>query len=239
MIDPVENIIHPTAAVSAESSLGAGVTIDAFAVLERDCRISESCSIGFHSVIGKSPRYGSGSTMKQSASSYEGTILQRGVCVGAHAVIFRGVTLGENTMVGDFALVREMSVAGNDCIIGARVIVENNVLIGNRVKIQSGAYITALTVLEDDVFVAPGVITANDNYMGRTEERFKHKKGPKILKGARIGAGAVLLPGVTIGVEAFVAAGSIVTRDVPDATVVMGSPARFIRNVDEKERIYR
>jgi acetyltransferase-like isoleucine patch superfamily enzyme len=81
------------------------------------------------------------------------------------------------------------------------------------------------------------VITTNDNFMGRTEERFKYKGGARIGRGARVGAGATLLPNVKIGAEAFVAAASVVTRDVPAATLVMGAPAKPVRPVPEKEKI--
>ena len=81
------------------------------------------------------------------------------------------------------------------------------------------------------MFVAPGVVTSNDNYVGRTAERFKHFKGVTVKKGGRIGAGSVILPGIVIGEDGLVAAGSVVTRDVPPRTLVMGSPAKAKRDV--------
>jgi acetyltransferase-like isoleucine patch superfamily enzyme len=113
--------------------------------------------------------------------------------------------------------------------------VENETTIGSYTKIQSQSYITAWMTIEDHVFIAPCVVTTNDNSMGRTAERFKYRKGPTIRRGARVGANTTLLPGITIGREAFVAAGSVVTRDVPDETLVMGSPARPLRAVPERE----
>ena len=77
---------------------------------------------------------------------------------------------------------------------------------------------TAYSTLEDDVFIAPCVVTTNDNFMGRTEKRKALMRGPLIRRGARIGGGAVLLPGIEIGEEAFVGAGAVVTRDVAGAT---------------------
>ena len=94
---------------------------------------------------------------------------------------------------------------------------------------------TAYSTLEDDVFIAPCVVMTNDNFMGRTEKRKALMRGPLIRRGARIGGGAVLLPGVEIGEEAFVGAGAVVTRDVPAQTVVVGSPARYLRNVAPEE----
>ena len=94
---------------------------------------------------------------------------------------------------------------------------------------------TAYSTLEEDVFIAPCVSTTNDNFMGRTEKRHALRKGPTIRRGARIGGAAVLLPGIEIGEEAFVGAGAVVTRDVPPRTVVVGSPARELREVPEDE----
>jgi acetyltransferase-like isoleucine patch superfamily enzyme len=102
-------------------------------------------------------------------------------------------------------------------------------------RIQAGAYITAYTTVEEHVFVAPCVVTTNDNFMGRTERRLELLRGPTIRRGARVGGGATLCPGVEIGEEAFVGAGAVVTRDVPPRTVVVGSPARVLREVPEDE----
>ena len=120
-------------------------------------------------------------------------------------------------------------------IVGRGVAVENNTSVGDGTKIQTGAYITAYVTIEEHCFIAPCVVTTNDNYMGRTAERFKHRRGATIRRGARVGANTTLLPGVEIGAEAFVAAGSIVTRDVPPATLVMGAPARVVRPVPPHE----
>ncbi len=102
-------------------------------------------------------------------------------------------------------------------------------------KIQADAYITAYSTLEEHVFIAPCVVTTNDNFMGRTERRHELIEGPTIRRGARVGGGAILCPGVEIGEEAFVGAGAIVVRDVPARKVVVGSPARAIRDVPDDE----
>src|SRR5206468_5515093 len=103
--------------------------------------------------------------------------------------------------------------------------------IGTGTRIQAEAYVTAYSTVEEDVFIAPCVVTTNDNFMGRTEQRKELMKGPTIRRGARIGGGAILLPGIEIGEEAFVGAGAVVTKDVPARAVVVGNPARQIRNV--------
>jgi acetyltransferase-like isoleucine patch superfamily enzyme len=95
--------------------------------------------------------------------------------------------------------------------------------------------VTAYSLLEADVFVAPCVVTTNDNFMGRTEGRHALRKGPTIRRGARIGGGAVLLPGIEVGEEAFVGAGAVVLGDVPARALVVGNPARRIRDVPDEE----
>jgi acetyltransferase-like isoleucine patch superfamily enzyme len=101
--------------------------------------------------------------------------------------------------------------------------------------VQANAYLTAYSTLEEDVFIAPCVVTTNDNYMGRSEKRHDLRQGPTIRRGARIGGGAVLLPGIEIGEEAFVGAGAVVLHDVPARAVVVGNPARKIRDVPDDE----
>ncbi len=122
-------------------------------------------------------------------------------------------------------------------MVGRGSLVENDTTIGARTRIQADAYLTAYSTLEEDVFVAPCVVTTNDNYMGRTDKRLALLKGPTIRRGARIGGGAVLCPGIEVGAEAFVGAGAIVTRDVPPGVVVVGSPARVLREVPDDERL--
>jgi acetyltransferase-like isoleucine patch superfamily enzyme len=115
------------------------------------------------------------------------------------------------------------------------VLVENDSTIGSSTRIQANAYVTNYTTVEDNVFIAPGVQTTNDNFMGRTEKRHAQMKGPTIRRGARVGGGAVLCPAVEIGEEAFVGAGAVVVRDVPARKLVVGNPARILRDVAEDE----
>jgi acetyltransferase-like isoleucine patch superfamily enzyme len=155
------------------------------------------------------------------------------VTVGAAAVVLAGARLGEGSVVADQAHVRERSEIGAESVVGRGASVENDVRIGARVKLQTGAYITAWSVVEDDVFVAPGVLLTNDPTAGRRGG--EELRGALLRRACRIGGGAVLLPGVEVGEEAFVAAGAVVTRDVPARALVMGVPARVVREVEEAE----
>ena len=155
--------------------------------------------------------------------------------ISERATVFAGTRIGARCVIGDGAIVRERCTIGDDVVIGRGSLVENDTSIGTLTKIQAHAYITAYSLLEDNVFVAPCVVTTNDNFMGRTERRHELVKGPTIRRGARIGGGVVLLPGIEVGEEAFVGAGAVVIRDVPARALVVGNPARQIRDVPDEE----
>ena len=158
-----------------------------------------------------------------------------GTVISTGASVFAGTTLGARVIVGDQSCVRERVTVADDVVIGRGALVENDTTIGARTRIQAEAYVTAYSTLEEDVFVAPCVVTTNDNFMGRTEQRLELMKGPTIRRGARVGGGAILCPGIEVGEEAFVGAGAVVTKDVPPRTVVVGNPARAIRDVPDAE----
>ena len=207
--------IHPTAIVYPGTVLGEGVK-----VLE-------------HAVVGKQPTLSPRSTAKREP--LEPAVLGDGAIVSTGAIVFAGTRIGARAIVGDQACIRERVELGDDVVVGRGSLVENDTTIGAMTKIQAMAYITAYSTLEEHVFIAPCVQTTNDNWMGRTEKRFGNVKGPTIRRGARIGGGVVLLPGIEIGEEAFVGAGAVVTRDVPPRTVVVGVPAKALREVPDEE----
>src|SRR5437868_9069872 len=211
--------IHPTAIVHPGTVLGEGVQILEYAV------------------VGKQPTLSPRSTAKREplppAEIGDGTIVSTG------AIVFAGTRVGARVILGDQSCVRERVQVGDDVVIGRGSLVENDTTIGARTKIQADAYITAYCELEDDVFIAPCVVTTNDNFMGRTERRKELMKGPTIRRGARVGGGAIICPGVEIGEESFVGAGAVVTKDVPPRKLVVGSPARVVRDVPEDELLER
>jgi acetyltransferase-like isoleucine patch superfamily enzyme len=212
---PAEPRVHPTAIVYPGTVLGEGVK-----VLE-------------HAVVGKQPALSPRSTAKRGelppAEIGDGTIVSTG------ALVFAGAKIGARVILGDQSCVRERVVIGDDVVLGRGSLVENDTTIGAMTKIQAEAYITAYSTLEEHVFIAPCVVTTNDNFMGRTERRHEQIKGPTIRRGARIGGGAVLLPGLEIGEEAFVGAGAVVTKNVEPRMLVVGNPARVMRAVAEDE----
>ena len=195
--------------------------------------LGEGCKVLDYAVVGKQPTLSPRSTAKRE--ELPPLELGAGTIVSTGAVVFAGTTIGERVIVGDQACVRERCTIGDDVVIGRGSLVENDTSVGALTKIQANAYITAYSVLEDNVFIAPCVVTTNDNFMGRTEKRHELVKGPTIRRGARIGGGCVLLPGIEIGEEAFVGAGAVVIRDVPPRALVVGNPARQIREVPDEE----
>jgi acetyltransferase-like isoleucine patch superfamily enzyme len=207
--------VHPSAVVYPGTVLGDGVR-----VLE-------------NAVVGKQPALSPRSTAKREplppAEIGDGTLVSTG------AIVFAGTRIGARVVVGDQSCVRERVILGDDVVLGRGALVENDTTIGAMSRIQAEAYITAYSTLEEHVFIAPCVVTTNDNFMGRTEKRHALRKGPTIRRGARVGGGAILCPAVEIGEEAFVGAGAVVTKDVPPRMIVVGNPARVLRQVPEEE----
>jgi acetyltransferase-like isoleucine patch superfamily enzyme len=195
--------------------------------------LGEGVRVLEYAVVGKQPVLSPRSTA--SRAHLPPAELGAGVVVSTGAIVFAGTRIGARSIVGDQACVRERCEIGDDAVIGRGSLVENDTTVGDLTKIQAGAYITAYSTLEEHVFVAPCVVTTNDDFMGRTERRRELIKGPTIRRGARIGGGAVLCPGIEIGEEAFVGAGAVVTKDVPPRVVVVGNPARVLREVPAEE----
>jgi len=149
-------------------------------------------------------------------------------------VIYRGVTAGRRLETGHGVVIREECVIGDDVCIWSNSVLDYGSRVGDRVKIHSNVYVAQFTVIEDDAFVAPGVTIANDLHPGCPRSR-ECMKGPVIRRGARIGAGSVILPRVEIGAGALVGAGAVVTRDVEPGYLVVGSPARHVKRIEEIE----
>ncbi|MFC7373053.1 DapH/DapD/GlmU-related protein [Fictibacillus iocasae] len=216
------------------AQIGRNVVIGNRVTIHEDTVIGDNTTISDGAVLGKPPKPAKTSTVKL-ADNIPALVLGEDVTVGANAVIYRGADIGSNTLIADLASVRENVTIGDYVIVGRGVTVENHVSIGTRTKIQSNSYITAYTTLEEHVFIAPCVTTTNDNFMGRTEERFDKIKGAIVKRGARVGGASIVLPGITIAEETFVAAGALVTKDTEEKTVIKGVPAKFSKHVEERE----
>jgi acetyltransferase-like isoleucine patch superfamily enzyme len=215
--------------------LGEGVTFGAYVVVHDGTIIGDGCEIADHAVLGRRPRLS-----RHSGAQGELGALELGArpYVGAGAVVLAGARVGEEAILGEQSFVRERSSIGAGSVIGRGSVVDNDVTLGARVRAQTNVYLTAFTVVEDDVFIGPGAITTNDDTMSRHPPQAP-LEGAVMRRACRIGGGAVLAPGVEVGEEAFVAAGAVVTRDVPPRTVVMGVPARVVREVPAEDLLER
>ena len=210
--------------------MGAG------AVVHAGTEVGERCVIEDGAVLGKRPRLRPGSSA--AGASLVGLVLESEVTVCAGAVLYAGARIAERAIIGDQAQIRERSSIGAGSVVGRGSSVDFGAQIGAGVLIQTGVYVTGGSVVEDDVFLGPGVVTTNDNTMGR-HPRGEPLQGPTFRRACRVGGGAVLVPGVVIGEEAFVAAGALVTRDVGPRDVVMGVPAHVVRRVPDEDLIER
>ena len=224
--------IAPGLVLSPTASVGRDVVFGAHVVVHDGVVIGDGCTIQDGAVLGKSPSLSPRSAT--AGGELDPLVLAEGVVICAQAIVFAGSQIGTGAIIGDQAYVRERTTIGADTVIGRGSTVDNDIVIGARVRIQTQVYLTAYSLVEDDVFVGPCAMTTNDDKMGRLERNVP-LRGAKLRRACRIGGGAVLLPGVEIGEEAFVAAGAVVTSDVPPRKVVMGVPARMVRDVPDED----
>jgi UDP-3-O-[3-hydroxymyristoyl] glucosamine N-acyltransferase len=228
--------LGPFAVVGAGARIGDGCRIGAHAVIHAGTVLAEGCEVQDHAVLGKPPKLARHSTAGREAPA--ALEVGAGAVVCCAAIVFAGARIGAGAIVGDQAFVRERAVVGEGTVVGRGSAVDNDVRIGARVRIQTDVYLTAYSIVEDDVFVGPGVLTTNDSTMARHDAAYAIV-GATLRRACRIGGAAVLVPGVEVGEEAFVAAGAVVTRDVPPRGVVMGLPARVAREVPEADLLDR
>jgi acetyltransferase-like isoleucine patch superfamily enzyme len=259
-------VIHPHVVINEDVYVGDGVEIFPGAVLGKEpmgadaltqkpeftnrLTIGPNCSIGPNAVIFYDVEIGNNARIEA------GAVVTREVPSSA---VFMGIpaqikphNTKNNIMVHDSALLESDNVGegtriwahthilpgariGADCNICDQTFIENDVIIGDRVTVKSGVHIWDGARIEDDVFIGPNVAFTNDRYP-RSKQYPKTFLNIVIQKGASIGANATLLPGITIGENAMVGAGAIVTKDVPPNALVVGSPARIVRTLENEEK---
>ncbi|WP_406857084.1 DapH/DapD/GlmU-related protein [Alsobacter sp. KACC 23698] len=216
--------IDPFAVIRSDVTIGDDVLIHPHVVIEDGVTIGDGVEVFPGAYLGKPPK-GAGALSRTPRA--EGVVeIGPGCSIGPHAVIFTDVRIGASTLLGDGASIREQSRIGSRCMIGRYVTINYNTQIGDRVRVQDHSWLAGNMTIEDDVFISGGVGTSNDNAIGRHGYLEDETRGPFIARGAAIGLGANLLPGIRIGVRAVVGAGSVVTRSVADDALVMGVPAR-------------
>ncbi len=152
-------------------------------------------------------------------------IIREGARIRSGSVIYGGTKIGRNLETGHNCIIREECLIGNNLKIWSNSVIDYGCVIGDNVHIHNLVYVCQHTLIEDEVFLAPGVFLANDKYPVR-------KSGwepPKILRKAKIGMGAIILPGVIVGEGALIGAGSVVTKNIPPFSVAYGNPAKVYR----------
>jgi acetyltransferase-like isoleucine patch superfamily enzyme len=219
-------MLSPDARIADDVTIGCNVVIHGLVELGAGAIVQDGA------ILGKVPKLAAHSTASRDLP--DPLVVGPGAAICAQAIVFAGARLGESAIVGDQAFVRERSVIGSRSVVGRGSAIDNDVTIADRVRIQTSVYITAYSTLEDDVFVGPTVSTYNDDTMARHDDDYPIR-GCVLRRGCRIGGGSKLRPGVEVGEEAFVAMGSVVTRDVPARKLVMGVPARVTGDVGEEE----
>jgi acetyltransferase-like isoleucine patch superfamily enzyme len=182
-----------------------------------------------------------------------GAVIDKGVCIGyppcrqiksketilgikarlrSGTIIYAGCKIGDYLETGHCVIIREENEIGNNVSVWGNSVIDYGCKIGNNVKIHTNCYVAQYTVLEDDVFLAPGVIIANDLHPGCKFSK-KCMRGPTIKEGAQIGVNSTIFPYITIGERTLVGGGSVVTRDLPAESVAYGNPARVIKSIYE------
>lgn len=184
--------------------------------------------VHYSAAIGRQP-FGTAAT-RRKVGKFGTTNIGRNGSVGAFAVIYAGVTLGEGCLVGDHAIIREGCMIGDRCVVGANADIQYSAMIGNDVVIQCEAHVPGGCIIGDGSFIGPGVRMANDRHIDLSDYQDRGtRKAPIIGKRVFVGVGAILLPGITIGDGAVIAAGALVTKDVPSGALAKGIHAEVSR----------
>lgn len=198
--------------------------------LPTSCRFYANVTLGPESVIGDFCVIGE--PPRGKADGELATVIGMGAVIRSHTVIYAGNRIGAHFQTGHGALVREENEIGDDVSIGSHSIVEHHVIIRRGARLHSNVFLPEYSILEEECWLGPNVVVTNARYP-RSHAVKAELRGAHIMRGAKIGANATLLPGVTIGEDALVGAGAVVVRDVPAGAVVAGNPARIIKRVDE------
>lgn len=217
-------VIHEDVIVEDNVVLHDYVVLYPGTVIKKGVEIYDNC------VIGKLPTT-PGSTARTYSSEYGQTVIGENSILCPGVVIYTGTTIGHNTLLGDNCSIREKCSVGDYCIISRNVSVNYETTIGNYTKIMDNSHITGNMKIGNHVFISVLVASTNDNSMGRDDNATENLLGPVVEDYVTIGAGASLLPGVVVGENSIVGASALVTKNVPAGKVVMGVPAKIVRDI--------
>ncbi|MEG2234556.1 MAG: transferase [Oscillospiraceae bacterium] len=222
--------IAKTAIIHEDVTIEAGVVIHDYAVIYPETILKSGCEIGEHCVVGRYPKT-PGSTSRPLKNEYKSAVIGENSILCPGAIVYAGTKIGNNTLLGDYCSFREDCEVGEFCLIGRNVSVNYEASIGHHTKIMDNSIITGNIKIGNHVFISVLVSTSNDNTMGREDYNIDHVYGAVIEDYVTVGAAANILPHVTIGKNSIVGASALVTKDVPANKVVMGIPARIVRDV--------
>ncbi len=213
--------------------LGSGSYVGPGAVVHGGVSLGERVRVGAQAIIGE-PEWGY-ALGQQHPGSGAATVIGEDAVIRAGAIVYAGVSIGARTAIGHHTLLRSLVSIGSDCQLGAFMSVEREAEIGNSVRCSPLTHITSRVRIGDRVFIGAGVRTVNDkDLIWRDPEREPVLIPPRFEDGAKVGTGATVLGGVSVGEGALIGAGSVVTRDVPAAATVYGVPARAHRRTEEQ-----
>jgi len=219
-------IIMDSCNIGNNVSIGHNCIIYPNTIIEKDTRIQDNV------VIGKQPESLKNSTFKIKERT--NTLIKEDCLICTASIIYAGVQLGKGNILGDAVVIREGSQLGDYSKVGNGSFIYFDAKIGNHVSIQAKAIIGEESILEDHVFIGPKVTMNLDRYMGR-------KGNPLdpivIRRGAAIGSSCILLPGIEIGENVLVGAGSIINKSLEGNFVYIGNPPRKFRKVEKDEMV--
>lgn len=181
-------------------------------------------SVGQNARIFEPVTLGFPSRDNMNKTGFPGTTIGKNAVLRSGTILYCDVVIGDDFQTGHNVMIREKTRIGDRVAIGTGAIIEGQTVIGSDVSLQSLVYIPTDTTIGDHVFIGPNTVLTNDRY---PPHRIGGLHGPVIKNNAAIGANTTLLPGVCIGEGSLVAAGAVVTRDVPDRMLAIGSPARL------------
>ena len=216
-------VLPDSATVGEGCVLGDGVVLHENVVLYPGTRVGDHTEIFDNTVIGRPPR-SAGNLVHKLNDTFQPVVIGSRCVIGCDVVLYAESVIRDHVLIGDGAKIRENACLKDYALVGTNCTINHHVTIGERSKIMDLSHITSRSVIEDEVFVGVAVSSANDNAM-----RLKGQEVSTSLhleSRSRIGTGSILLPDKHVGKEAFVAAGAVVTHDVPAGTRVMGIPAK-------------
>lgn len=215
------------AVIRSDVVIGNNVIIHPHVVISSGVYLGDGVEIFPGAFIGKEPK-GAGA-LARTLEFKRQIIIGDHCSIGPHGILYYGIKIGNNTLIGDGASIREGCEIGTRCIIGRYTTLQFDVHIGNGSRVIDHSTLAGRTVVGENVFISWGVYTTGDVAFGREKYDENETGGPIIHNGVSIGAGAILNPRIQVRENAVIGAGSVVTKDIEANTVVMGVPARFVR----------